>query len=492
MLFNSPQYIFLFLPLTILVYFLLSSRNKLSKTWLVFASLFFYGWWNPKYLLIISISIIVNYQFGRLLIKHRHKSRAGLVFGVAFNIGLLAYFKYANFIVDNFNLIAGGNYGPLDIVLPLAISFFTFQQISYLADCYSGHNKSYDFLDYSLFVTFFPQLIAGPIVHHKEMMPQFSKIDNSIFSSKNLAKGVFVFSLGLFKKMIIADSFAVWAIAGFDSDTTLTFFDAWAVSLSYTFQLYYDFSGYADMAIGAAMMFNIRLPINFNSPYKAANIQDFWRRWHMTLSRWLKNYVYIPLGGNRSNKVRAYLNLFLTFLIGGIWHGAGWTFVIWGALHGSALVIHRIWRQAGFKMPAAAGCFLTFMFVNFSFIFFRAKDIDSATRILKGMLGQNGHNVSSNFVLIVNTIYGIPEKSIGTPNIKFVTDLVAFQYLIIFGFIALIAPNTMQIANHGFIYEGKFLYKQNSTMAIFAGAAAGFSTLLLFTKAASEFLYFNF
>ncbi len=248
-----------------------------------------------------------------------------------------------------------------------------------------GETKEYDFLNYALFVTFFPQLIAGPIVHHKEMMPQFASRWNMVKRYKNIALGLFIFSIGLFKKVVIADTFAVWATAGFDTATTLNLIEAWATSLSYTFQLYFDFSGYTDMAIGIALLFNIKLPINFNSPYKALNIQDFWRRWHMTLSRFLRDYIYIPLGGNRKGEFRTYTNLLATFLIGGLWHGAGWTFIFWGFLHGLALVIHRVWQSLGFKMNKILAWFITFNFVNMAWIFFRAKEWDDAIKVLSGM-----------------------------------------------------------------------------------------------------------
>lgn len=272
-----------------------------------------------------------------------------------------------------------------------------------------GGTKQYDFLNYCLFVTFFPQLIAGPIVHHKEMMPQFANLKNRVINYKNIALGLFIFSIGLFKKVVIADSFAVWATNGFDKAAVLNLFEAWATSLSYTFQLYFDFSGYCDMAIGAALLFNIKLPINFNSPYKALNIQDFWRRWHITLSRFLRDYIYIPLGGNRKGRLRTYVNLMATFIIGGIWHGAGWTFVFWGFLHGVALVIHRIWSELGFKMNKFLAWFITFNFINITWVFFRAKDWDDALKVLKGMFGLSGI-VLPNFLeekLVFLTKYGV-------------------------------------------------------------------------------------
>ena len=238
---------------------------------------------------------------------------------------------------------------------------------------------------YMLFVTYFPHLLAGPILHHKEMMPQFANLKNSVINYRNIAVGLFIFSIGLFKKVVIADTFAVWANAGFDTATTLNLFEAWATSLSYTFQLYFDFSGYTDMAIGISLMFNIKLPINFNSPYKALNIQDFWRRWHITLSRFLRDYIYIPLGGNKNGNFRTYVNLMATFVIGGFWHGAGWTFIFWGFLHGIALIIHRVWSNFGFKMWTWLAWFITFNFVNIAWIFFRAKEWDDAVKVLGGM-----------------------------------------------------------------------------------------------------------
>ena len=393
MLFNSYIFIFAFLPLTFFIYFGFNrfGLKETSKLFLVLSSLFFYSWWNISYLPIILSSMFFNYIVGVLLSKGRIKSSAGrksvLIFGIAANVALLAYFKYADFLISNFNTLFHAKYGLLHLALPLAISFFTFQQIAYLVDSYRGETREYDFINYANFVTFFPQLIAGPIVHHKEMMPQFADAENKVINYKNIAAGLFIFSIGLFKKVIIADTFAIWATAGFDQAQVLNMAEAWVTSLSYTFQLYFDFSGYTDMAIGAALLFNIKLPFNFNSPYKAVSIQDFWRRWHMTLSRFLRDYIYIPLGGNRKGEIRTYSNLFLTFLIGGIWHGAGWTFVFWGFLHGIAIVIHRAWNRFGFGMNRLLAWFITFNFINLTWVFFRAKEWEDAVKVLKGMFG---------------------------------------------------------------------------------------------------------
>lgn len=400
MLFNSYEYLLAFLPATATVYFLLNhfGRPSAAKVWLVTASLAFYSWWGLAYLPLIVISILINYSVGTALgslhmppvLRHTL-----LTAGLAFNLGLLGYFKYANFFVDNLNTLSGFDIGLARIALPLAISFFTFQKIAYLVDSYRGETVGYSFLNYALFVTFFPQLIAGPIVHHKEVVPQFADKRNGALDFRRITAGLCILSLGLFKKVMLADSFAPLANWGFDTADSLTFIEAWTTSLSYTFQLYFDFSGYTDMAIGSAMMFNIRLPINFNSPYKALNIQDFWHRWHITLSRFLRDYVYIPLGGNRHSEIRTYLNLFLTFLIGGLWHGASWMFVVWGAAHGLAIVAHRAWRKTGFVIPTPLAWLLTFGFVNLTWVFFRAKDVPSALKVLTGMVSIRDGSFSS-------------------------------------------------------------------------------------------------
>jgi len=411
MLFNSYEFIFLFLPLSFFIYFYLLEKRLVigAKGFLVFASLFFYSWWNIAYLPIILFSMLFNYIVGNSLNENFKKGRIHkkslLIFGIVANLALLGYFKYTDFFIENFNLVFDGNVHLLYLALPLAISFFTFQQIAYLVDSYRKETAEYNFLNYALFVTFFPQLIAGPIVHHAEMMPQFASKWNLVKNYKNIALGLFIFSIGLFKKVMIADTFAVIACSGFDSVQMLSIIEAWSTSLSYTFQLYFDFSGYTDMAIGAALLFNIKLPINFNSPYKALDIQDFWRRWHITLSRFLRDYIYIPLDGNRKGPFRTYTNLLATFILGGIWHGAGWTFVFWGFLHGMALVVHRGWKSLGFTMPKALAWFITFNFVNVTWVFFRAKEWDDAIKVLTGMFGLSGLSFSDIFVTRLELTY---------------------------------------------------------------------------------------
>ena len=343
-----------------------------------------------------------------------------------------------------------------------------------------GGPKQYDFLNYCLFVTFFPQLIAGPIVHHKEMMPQFANLKNRVINYKNIALGLFIFSIGLFKKVVIADSFAVWATNGFDKATVLNLFEAWATSLSYTFQLYFDFSGYCDMAIGAALLFNIKLPINFNSPYKALNIQDFWRRWHITLSRFLRDYIYIPLGGNRKGRLRTYVNLMATFIIGGIWHGAGWTFVFWGFLHGVALVIHRIWSELGFKMNKILAWFITFNFINITWVFFRAKDWDDALKVLKGMFGLSGI-VLPNFLLV--KLGFLTKYGVGFDNfIERVGDKSTILFLLL-GFILILAfKNSIE----------KMISFQPSYQKIIKLIFILLLSFYSMIAVKTEFLYFNF
>ena len=484
MLFNSYEFIFLFLPFTFFIYFYLNKKRltEVAKGFLVLSSLFFYSWWNVIYMPLILGSMVFNYCFGVELNKQNSKisKKFILILGIAANLMLLGYFKYSDFFISNVNFVFNTQIPHLNLLLPLAISFFTFQQIAYLVDSATGGTKQYDFLNYCLFVTFFPQLIAGPIVHHKEMMPQFANLKNRVINYKNIALGLFIFSIGLFKKVVIADSFAVWATNGFDKAAVLNLFEAWATSLSYTFQLYFDFSGYCDMAIGAALLFNIKLPINFNSPYKALNIQDFWRRWHITLSRFLRDYIYIPLGGNRKGRLRTYVNLMATFIIGGIWHGAGWTFVFWGFLHGVALVIHRIWSELGFKMNKILAWFITFNFINITWVFFRAKEWSDALKVLKGMFGLSGI-VLPNFLLA--KLGFLTKYGVGFDNfIERVGDKSTILFLL-FGFILILAfKNSIE----------KMISFQPSYQKIIKLIFILLLSFYSMIAVKTEFLYFNF
>jgi alginate O-acetyltransferase complex protein AlgI len=405
-LFNSHVFIFLFLPVTLLGFFSLAKvSHRLAAGWIAAASLFFYGWWNPAYVLLLLLSVLFNYTAGLAIVRAEGtaKARRLLVLAIGADLGLLAYYKYFNFFLENVGPALGVPASLGVIVLPLGISFFTFTQIAYLVDAYQGKAREYSLVHYGLFVTYFPHLIAGPILHHREMMPQFARPGIYRLNWDDLAAGLTIFIMGLFKKVIIADGLADFVAPAFDASrggVGPTFLEAWCGALAYTFQLYFDFSGYSDMAIGLSLMFGIRLPINFHSPYKAVNIIEFWRRWHMTLSRFLRDYLYIPLGGNRRGPWRRYASLMITMLLGGLWHGAGWTFVVWGGVHGLYLVVNHAWRSLRRRLghdlrkvsaPGAAfGCFLTFIAVVAGWAIFRAESLGSASLMLKGMAGWHG------------------------------------------------------------------------------------------------------
>lgn len=481
MIFSSFEFIFLFLPLTACLFFYLNKKRltTLATGALAFASLFFYSWWNIIYLPLILFSVIINFAFSLLITRSNLHKQTLLTFGLLFNVLLLAYFKYSDFFLQNINSIFDTNYSLLKLTLPLAISFFTFQQIAFLVDSFRGYVVKHTFLNYIVFVTFFPQLIAGPIVHHKEMMPQFTNKRNKFINYKNIYLGVFIFSIGMFKKVVIADTFSVWATNGFDVLDKLSLLEAWITSLSYTFQLYFDFSGYTDMAIGAALLFNIKLPLNFNSPYKAINIRDFWQRWHITLSRFLRDYVYIPMGGNKNGSFKMYCNLLTTFLIGGLWHGAGWTFIFWGALHALAIIFHRICCNTGAKFNKLVSWFVTFNFINISWIFFRAEEWEDATKVLKGMFGFSGVVLPTIFEDMFFLKEG--EIEIGEVFVNFNSDTEITFWLFIAFFLCLFFKNSNQIA---------ILSRPNIKIVIFIVSIFTISLLNLDTNV--DFIYFNF
>lgn len=380
MLFNSYVFILFFLPLTLLLYFGANrlGKTKLAQIFLIMLSLYFYSYFHLNYLLIIIASVIFNYVCSRMIIKRNQDGYAKLLmaFGILANVGVIFYFKYFNFVLENVNMIFSTSLSLKTILMPLGISFFTFQQISYLVDSYKGETGGYDFVEYALFVVFFPQLIAGPILLHQEMIPQFRDARRKVFNQDKMAKGVWWLAIGLAKKVLIADTLGKGVDWGYASPQFLGSFDTILISVMYSLQIYFDFSGYCDMASGVASMFGFELPQNFNSPYKATSITDFWDRWHMSLSRFLQKYIYIPLGGNRKGMVRTLLNILIVFLISGIWHGAAWTFVVWGILHGMASVIHRLIAPAWKKIPKVLTRLMTFLFVNFTWIFFRAENFE--------------------------------------------------------------------------------------------------------------------
>ncbi|MCA9111244.1 MAG: MBOAT family protein [Planctomycetaceae bacterium] len=403
MLFCSYGFLFIFLPLTLVIYRFASwfgPRATIAS--LTFASLVFYGLWNPPYLLLLAVSILGNFACGRFLAHGRFRPRRNrglMTLGVVFNLTLLGYFKYAGFFLENVEFLAGGDWQIEEILLPLGISFFTFQQLAYVVDVWRGADAERSLLNYTLFVSFFPQLIAGPIVQHGDLLPQFKSGAKLGLRSDDMALGLTLLVLGLLKKVVLADRLSLFATPVFVGAATdaPSFQEAWLAVIAYSLQLYFDFSGYSDMAIGLGWMFGVRLPINFNSPYKATSIADFWRRWHITLSNFLRDYIYIPLGGNRNGATRRHINLLITMLLGGLWHGAGWTFVLWGAWHGLLLAMTHGWNglvarhqwqwtsHPGWLLPKMT---FTFFLVMLGWLLFRGESLEVCSRIGMAMLGQ--------------------------------------------------------------------------------------------------------
>ena len=403
MVFSSYVFILAFLPIVVIVYYLLShiQNGLLQRLFLIAASLFFYGYYNIHYLALILASIAVNYVFA-VGIQRSGGTKAKLFFllGILFNIGLIGYYKYYDFFVGSINEVFGTGFALKHILLPLGISFFTFQQLSFLVSVHRGEERVGQLRDYCLFVCFFPQLVAGPIVLYSEMMPQFKEEKRRYFNADNFAAGIYMFSIGLFKKAAVADTLAFFADAGFGM-TDIGLAAGWLTSISYTLQIFFDFSGYSDMAIGLGKMFNIDIPMNFRRPYESESITEFWRRWHITLGRALSTYVYKPLGGNRKGLPRTCFNLFATFLVSGLWHGAAWTFVLWGALHGGFVVIERILKEKLAKIPHGVRVAATFLIVNLLWVIFRAEDFTQALEVYRGMV--NIGNLSGLHELVLAT-----------------------------------------------------------------------------------------
>lgn len=411
MLFDSFEYIFLFIPFVVLVFHLIKKYTVFVKIFLIFCGIFFYSFWEIKFLPIILISIFINYFFGDIL--NKYKNKFFLTVFIIINIGILLFFKYYDFIISNINHISHSSFKELDLTFPLAISFFTFQQITYLVDSYNQNIKDKSSLNYCLFVIFFPQLIAGPIVRYNNLVNQFFSLDGKHI--ENFNKGFLLISIGLFKKLILADYLALIVNEGYDNSINLNFVEAWLITISFSFQFYFDFSAYVDLALGSALLIGIKLPINFNSPFKAINMIDFWRRWHITLSNFLNNYLYFPI--IRSFK---YFNIFnssittlLVFLIAGFWHGPSWTFVIFGLIHGIGVVLNQINKEFNLlNLNQRISILITFLYVNFSFIFFRSDNFDQALNIIKAMFNLNNKmfdymlfdNLDFNLVLFLMTL----------------------------------------------------------------------------------------
>ena len=478
MLFNSAQFIFAFLPITLAGFFLCGvfGRQRLALLWTLVASLVFYGWSDPFRLIpLIVASASFNFCVGRALT--RRPSRVLLAAGIGGNLLLLGYFKYAAFLVETFAAASGIHLSPMTVVPPIGISFYTLTQIAFLVDAYRKQAREYKALNYGVFVTYFPHLVAGPILHHKEIMPQFDEPDTFEFRASSLVHGLAWFAAGLFKKVIFADGVAAFADASFklaDAGTPIGFGDAWIGTVSYALQIYFDFSGYSDMAIGLALVMGITFPLNFNSPYKAASMIEFWRRWHMTLSRFLRDDLYIPLGGNRKGRVRRYANLMITMLIGGLWHGASWNFLVWGGIHGVGLALNHLWCDlpAGTKLalPRAVAAGATMLWVLFAWVPFRADTFGSTLSMWQSMIGVHGFGGA--------TIPGIHDAVIR---------------IAILAAIALVAPNTQEILALDWHkpVAAAWRWRPNLIWASATGAAFGIAVAGTITKS-TAFLYFRF
>jgi len=524
MFFNSYEFIFLFLPITFIGYTILCkyAPSRFARIWLTIFSLIFYFLLIPEYLSLLLVSIGVNYLFGTAIIKSVHESKEEiskwssqkmlLFSALLFNLALLAYYKYFNFAIINIDALFGWSIPLQDIILPLGISFFTFTQSAFLIDAYRGQVEKIDLLSYVHFVSFFPHLIAGPIYHHKDIIPQFEDAKNYIFNLTNFNLGLLFFFFGLFKKVIIADELSAIAspiFAAVHAGGVPLFFEAWVGALAYTFQLYFDFSGYCDMAIGLALFFNIRFPINFFSPYKVTSIIDFWRCWHITLSNFLRDYVYIPLGGNRRGEFIKLRNLMITMLLGGLWHGAGWTFVIWGGLHGFYLVMNHAWRKTPWRVPPIAGWAVTFFAVVVAWVFFRAQTVADALVVLKGMSGLNGIGITPS-IPFSNYLLQMPSFQSNMTLMPLTHQAVE---LVLFGIaavmvVAFFLPNVVQITrNYSPVLHEKKLetvtqidlmpwlteriqYRPTVGWGIIIGIVAVIAVLCL--NKATEFLYFQF
>jgi alginate O-acetyltransferase complex protein AlgI len=493
MLFTTATFTFVFLPLVLAGYFLLGYRSRdWAAGWLFLASLFFYGYWMPEFTLLLLASIGMNFTVGKriILAASTPLAKRWMIAGVSINLGLLAYFKYANFFVANLNSALGSEWRLGEVILPIGISFYTFTQIAYLVDTWHGKVNEARPVHYGLFVTYFPHLIAGPVLHHAQMMPQFGNATVYRFDAAHFWGGMAIFSIGLFKKIVLADGIAPFADAVFvpvDAGASPALAEAWVGALSYTFQLYFDFSGYSDMAIGLSWMFNIRLPFNFDSPYKAVNISDFWRRWHITLSTFLRDYLYVQLGGNRKGPARRYFNLAMTMVLGGLWHGASWSFVLWGALHGTYLMVNHAFRAlaerlgwtrflSGSRTFRVFAWALTFLCVVVAWVFFRAQTLSGATHMLQAMAG-------------MSDAAAVPGLLLWNAGLHVKT---AALWCLALAFVAVTLPNSNRIGV-GLMQA----MKSSGRLCAFVGGASllavtGLVTLNASRSGASAFIYFNF
>lgn len=484
MLFNSYIFILFFLPLAFAGYFLFNyfKKFRLAQIWLIAMSLWFYGYFNINYLWIICISIVFNFLLSRGMYRYDKYKKMLLITGIILNLGSIFYFKYFDFFLENVNVLFHKNFELKNILLPLGISFFTFQQISFLADTYKGETKGYNFVEYALFVVFFPQLVAGPIVLHEEMIPQFRDEEKKRMNGDNIAEGLYVFAVGLFKKVLLADTLGRAVTWGYETVWDMTSLEVLIVSLCYTFQIYFDFSGYCDMAAGIGRMFNMDLPVNFNSPYKSRSVLEFWDRWHMTLTRFLKKYVYIPLGGSRKGTVRTYINVMVVFLLSGLWHGASWTFVVWGMVHGFANCLNRIFKNIWDKVFCVVRWICTFVFINCTWIIFRADSLEKAWRFIKNMFSMNTLSVRTELFESVRLVeFDFLEMRFGIFNYlpSRIEGFHIIMLLIISFLIVLLGKNC---------HEKKFVPTWGN--ALFTIVLLVWSVMSL--SGVSTFLYFNF
>jgi alginate O-acetyltransferase complex protein AlgI len=493
MLFNSFIFFFEFLPITFVGYFLAAyHRQELAIAFLALASIVFYAYWDVRLVPLLILSILINFWIGNIIVSSEVRwARIFLIIGVTLNIGCLAYFKYLNWFIEIIARLLHYEISKINVTLPLGISFYTFTQIAFLVDLSKTKFSERTIVRYFLFVTYFPHLIAGPILHHSEMMPQFATASNKRVSLPNITFGLLLFLIGVVKKVIFADSVAPFADRIFNGQGELTAPEAWSGALAYTAQIYFDFSGYTDMALGLSRMFNIYLPNNFDSPYKSRSIVEFWRRWHQTLSRFLRDYVYIPLGGNRKGVLRRYLNLFATMVLGGIWHGAGWTFLIWGALHGSYLIVDHglgsLRERLGILWRRWFGFFsqlVTFLTVVVGWVFFRATTLQSALRVLHGMTQLN----------MVSSVRLLPEYPDGVLGLA---GDAAWSWIIGLLLVAFLAPNSQQIVAWA---EAALATKLRENLQYALLILAGFATAMIafvisisvVRHGISPFIYFNF
>ena len=413
MLFNSYLFILFFLPLTVILYYTVGKSGNCTgaKLVLLLASYIFLGYANLLFPLILLLSTVCNYLINQQIRAGRSKSRLWTICGIIFNVALLIFFKYSNFLLDSFNQVFHLSLPTLQLLLPLGISFYTFQQIAYLVDNYRGEVPDHRFLDYCLFTAYFPKAIQGPIVYHHELIPQFNDCKRIKFDSVFFSSGLMAFAIGLSKKVLLADNFGKIVDFGFSHIPSLNSFEAILVVVGYTLQIYFDFSGYCDMSVGISRMLRIDLPVNFNSPYKSFNINDFWKRWHITLTRFLTKYIYIPLGGNRKGKARTYFNIMIVFLVSGLWHGAGYTFIVWGALHGAASVFYRLTKLAYDRIPRWVQWCITFLFVSFAWTFFRAGSLSDALRLMNRIFaGGFGVNAELTETMLQPILINIPSQ----------------------------------------------------------------------------------